>query len=224
MNVHGRFPCTPSFVALVQFSGQRVSRKHHRDGPRHCPNSRTDERTSAKKIDQPERIVTVVYFFSDTGNYSARARVDIEEELLGGREGPRYSGALYIRADLSWSIQFSWQLTPRLGTEEFTADTGAHICTGCCRCIAALAAHAGVRMNFDKTARISTEDRTAARRRASGEDSLTRFSPDFVYTPDMCGKRFFFTHVVSPRSSASEIDTFHEPVIDCWLYTWECAG
>lgn len=202
---------------FVQFSGHGVSRKH-RDWSPTFPDL-LNERTDAKKIDQRENRdgrVSEGFFFDDAGNYSRLARVDVDGELLDGRTDT--SGVYLTHPIFRWSIQFPRQLTPGPATEGFTRTRDRTYVQNVAGASAlAYATHAGARMNFDKTARISTEDRTSARRRV-WRRQFNEIQPG-LGTADLRGKRgilFFYTRVVSPRSLANEIDTFHEPVINYW--------
>lgn len=165
---------------------------------------RTDERADAKKINQHENRdgrVSGGFFFDDAGNYSRLARVDVDGELLDGRTDT--SGVYPAHPIFRWSIQFPRQLTPGPGMEGFHADVGSHICTECCWCIGAFAyaTHMPARMNFDKTARISTENRTSTRRRVWRRQFNEIQSGLRIADPCVGSRGFFFCiRVVSPRS------------------------
>lgn len=195
MNVHGRFRRTPSFVAFVQFSGQGVSTNITAtvpDIPDLWTNERTNARASgAKKIEQREnrrRAYFGGFFFGDTCNYSSRTRADINGELLDGHTD------IPARRSFRGPFNFHDSWRPCWDGRITRVDTGYCTYAQDVAGASALAdtTHAGARMNFDKTARISTEDRdsTSARRRV-WRGQFNEIQPGLRIPDPMWGRRFF---------------------------------
>lgn len=203
--------------------------EHHRDGPRHSwpLNERANERTNtrasgAKKIEQREnrrRAYFGGFFFGDTCNYSSRTRADINGELLDGHTD------IPARRSFRGPFNFHDSWRPCWDGRITRVDTG--YCTYAQDVAGALAladtTHAGARMNFDKTARISTEDRdsTSVRRRV-WRGQFNEIQPG-LRIPHV-GEAFFSFFFFYTRRVTETVDEWNRyipraTVIDYWLVT-----
>lgn len=172
------FPCALSFVAFVQFSGQRVFRTNttatHPDIP--GPFEWTNE--CAKKIDQRENRDGRIFlmFFSAKRVIIRLARVNIHERIIrrSSTDTPvRTTRRSFVAHSISMTADGRLEKTGRFArtwNRTYVQD------------VASDATHAGARMNFDKIARIS---RSVWRGQFNEIQSELR-------TPDLCGKCFFF--------------------------------
>jgi len=147
-----------------------------------------------------------------SGNYSPSARWHRRRII---RWPYRYSGA-YSMPIFRWSIQFPWQLTFQLDTERF-ARTWDRTCTGCCRLhvLPSWTQHMPARIWISIKPREFPRRIVSRRDGASGEDSLTRFSPDLVQA---LGGFFFYTRRVT--ETVGERNRYSPRANDGLLILW----
>lgn len=182
MNVHGRFRARHSSSRSSNFPDSVFPTNITMPTVPYIPDFRRDERTNSSAR-RKSWLVHFLRLFSATWVIARLIRVDIDGELFDDRTDiPTHTTR---RSFVVHSIYDSWRPT---ADEKVYADMGSHICTGCCRYNRSRGRNTcWPRMNFDKIARISTDDRISARQRVWW-GQFNEIQPGFR---TLCRKRFF---------------------------------